>query len=291
MKKRLIIITGPTAVGKTTFAIKLAQKYETAIISVDSRQFYRELKIGTATPTEEELDAAPHYFIGNLSIHDYYNVAIYEKQALECLYKLFEKHDVVIAVGGSGLYIDALCYGIDDFPDANIKVREKIKKRFLEEGIQFLQEKVKKLDPEYYKTVDINNPKRLQRALEVIVETGKTYSSQRVRKKSKRDFVIDKFVLNMDRAELNHRINKRVDIMMEEGLEQEARNMFEFKDLNSLNTVGYKELFKFFDGEISKEQAITDIKTNSRRYAKRQVTWFKRYDDFKWINAGNFDEI
>ena len=283
--KELIVIAGPTAVGKTAFAIKLAKKYQTEIISADSRQFYRELKIGTAAPTEEELTSAPHHFIGNLSIHDYYNVSIYEQEALKLIRQLFEKHDKVIAVGGSGLYIDALCYGIDELPDADEQLRRKIKQKFAEEGIAYLQREVKRLDPDFYEIADINNPKRLQRALEVCLATGKTYSSLRKNKRKSREFMIRKYVLNMERERLYERINLRVDQMMEAGLLKEVRSLIPYRTLNALNTVGYKELFRYFDGEISLEQAVTDIKTNSRRYAKRQITWFKRYDDFEWIDS------
>ncbi len=282
--KKLILIAGPTAVGKTSYAIDLAKKYNTEIISTDSRQFYREMQIGTAAPTAEELAAAPHNFIGNLSIHDYYNVSIYEKEAVKRIHKLFEQHDVVVAVGGSGLYIDALCYGIDDLPDAEPKLRQDIKDKFAIHGIEYLQDEVRRLDPDYFAEADIMNHKRLQRALEVCIQTGKTYSSQRTRSKQKREFEIEKIVLNMPRETLYQRINKRVDIMVEDGLVEEAKGLLEFEDLNALNTVGYKELFQYFNSKISLEQAITDIKTHSRRYAKRQVTWFKRYDDFKWID-------
>lgn len=281
--KELIVITGPTAVGKTSYAIDLAKKYNTDILSVDSRQFYRELQIGTASPSEEELAAAPHHFIGNLSIHDYYNVSIYEQEALALLNKLFKEHDKVIVVGGSGLYIDALCNGIDELPDADDNLRKEIKKNFEEQGISYLQKEVLRLDPEFYNIVDQSNYKRLQRALEVCLATGQTYTSQRINTKKSRPFKISKFVLNMDREVLYHRINQRVDQMVEMGLIDEAKSMHPYRDLNALNTVGYKELFKHFEGDISLEQAITDIKTNSRRYSKRQVTWFKRYEDYEWI--------
>ncbi len=282
-EKKLIVIAGPTAVGKTSYAIKLAQEYNTEIISTDSRQFYRELQIGTAAPTEEELNAAPHHFIGNLSIHNYYNVSIYEKEAIKKIEELFKTHDTVIAVGGSGLYIDALCYGIDNLPDAEPKLRQEIKDKFAKYGIEYLQDEVRRLDPDYFAKADIYNHKRLQRALEVCIQTGKTYSSQRTEKKIKRNFKIEKIVMNMPREILYDRINKRVDIMVKDGLIEEVKGLIPNKDLNALNTVGYKELFQYFDNMISLEQAITDIKTHSRRYAKRQLTWFKRYDDFTWI--------
>ena len=281
--KELIVIAGPTAVGKTSYAIELAQKYDTEILSADSRQFYRELQIGTAAPTEEELAAAPHHFIGNLSIHDYYNVSMYEREAMQLIEDLFQKHDKLIVVGGSGLYIDALCYGIDELPDADERLRSEIKRRYAEEGIEYLQKEVARLDPEFYKVVDQNNHKRLQRALEVCLATGKTYSSQRTNKKKSRPFAIRKLVLNMERELLYERINKRVDLMMEAGLLDEVKSLLPFRELNALKTVGYTELFRYLDGAISLEQAVTDIKTNSRRYSKRQVTWFKRYDDFEWI--------
>ena len=281
--KELIVIAGPTAVGKTSYAIEIAQKYKTEILSADSRQFYRELQIGTAAPTKEELSAAPHHFIGNLSIHDYYNVSIYEQEAMALIDQLFQKHDKLVVVGGSGLYIDALCYGIDELPDADEHLRSEIKRRYAEEGIEYLQKEIKRLDPEFYKEVDKNNYKRLQRALEVCLSTGKTYSSQRTHKKKIRPFKIRKLVLNMERQLLYERINKRVDKMMDLGLLIEVKSLLAFRELNALKTVGYTELFRFLDGEITLEQAITDIKTNSRRYSKRQITWFKRYDDFEWI--------
>jgi len=283
--KELIVIAGPTAVGKTSYAIELAKKYNTEILSADSRQFYRELQIGTAAPTKEELAAAPHHFIGNLSIHDYYNVSIYEQEAMQLIEDLFHKHDKLIVVGGSGLYIDALCYGIDELPDADKSLRNEIKRRFTEEGIEYLQKEVERLDPDFYKVVDINNHKRLQRALEVCLATGKTYSSQRTNKRKSRPFKIRKIVLNMERELLYERINKRVDLMMEAGLLSEVKSLLPNRELNALKTVGYTELFRYLDGDISLEQAVTDIKTNSRRYSKRQVTWFKRYDDFEWIEV------
>ena len=283
--KELIVIAGPTAVGKTSYAIELAQKYNTEILSADSRQFYRELQIGTAAPTDEELAAAPHHFIGNLSIHDYYNVSMYEQEAMRLIENLFQKHDKLIVVGGSGLYIDALCYGIDELPDADESLRSEIKRRFAEEGIEYLQQEVERLDPEFYKVVDVNNHKRLQRALEVCLATGKTYSSQRTNKRKSRPFKIRKLVLNMERELLYERINKRVDLMMEAGLLDEVKSLLPNRELNALKTVGYTELFRYIDEDISLEQAVTDIKTNSRRYSKRQVTWFKRYDDFEWVEV------
>jgi len=282
-KKTLIIIAGPTAVGKTSLAIELAQKLNCEIISADSRQFYREMKIGVAAPTNEELAMAKHHFIGNLSIHDYYNVSIFEQQALEKINELFLKDDYVIAVGGSGLYIQALMHGIDEMPDVDEKLRDEIKQKYTDLGLEFLQNEVEKLDPEYFEIADVNNPKRLMRALEVIKQTGEKYSKIRTNSKKNRDFEIKAFVLNMERQKLYDRINRRVDLMLEQGLIQEAESLYKFRNLNALNTVGYKELFKYFDGDWSKDLAIEKIKTNSRRFSKRQITWFKRDSAFEWI--------
>lgn len=282
-KKVLIVIAGPTAVGKTEMAIQLAQYFSTEIISADSRQFYKDLIIGTAAPTDDELKKAMHHFIGNLSLSDYYNVSIYEQQALQKLETIFEKSDFAIAVGGSGLYINALCHGIDELPDAEEYLREQIKTDFAKFGLEYLQKKVMELDPVYFENCDQKNPKRLMRAFEVCLATGKPYSSLRKNFKAKRNFEIIKICLISDREVLNERINLRVEKMMDSGLLEEAKKMLPYKDLNSLNTVGYKELFRYFENEISLEQAIIDIKTNSRRYAKRQVTWFKKDSEFCWL--------
>lgn len=281
--KTLIIVSGPTAVGKTKFAIELAKALKTEIISCDSRQFYHEMKIGTAYPSQEELTEVKHHFIGNLNLSDYYNVSIYEKAALQQLEIIFQSSDFAVAVGGSGLYIQALCDGIDELPDADEELRNSIKQNYAQEGLSYLQAEVIKHDPVYYESCDQQNPKRLMRALEVCLATSIPYSQQRTNKKAERPFKIIKLVLNTDRSELNERINARVDQMLENGLVEEAKVLYPFKDLNALNTVGYKELFAYFDGKISLEQAIIDIKTNSRRYAKRQVTWFKRDPQFRWI--------
>jgi tRNA dimethylallyltransferase len=290
-KRQLIVIAGPTASGKTALAIRLAQFFQTEIISTDSRQFYREMKIGTAAPSEEELLAAPHHFIGNLSIHDYYNVSLYEQQALEKLNQLFKNKSIAIAVGGSGMYIDALCHGIDDLPNADENIRANLIAEFEKQGITFLQEEVKRLDPDFYSVVDSKNPKRLQRALEVIYATGKTYSSQRTQSKKIRDFEIQYFFIEPERSSLYKRIDARVDQMIENGLIDEAKKLFEYRSLNALNTVGYKELFSFMEGKISLDQAIIDIKTHSRRYAKRQFTWFKRFDEYQWHSPSEIEKI
>jgi tRNA dimethylallyltransferase len=289
MEKTLIVLAGPTAVGKTSMAISIAQALHTEIISADSRQFYREMKIGTAAPTQEELAKARHHFIGNLSIHDYYNVSIYEQEALIKISEIFENKDYVVVVGGSGMYLDALCNGIDQLPDADFELRNQIVNNYQIHGLPWLQAEVEHLDPEYFYSCDSNNPKRLQRALEVILATGKTYSSQRTKEKKARPFKILKFVLNADRTLLYNRIDQRVDVMVKDGLIDEARNLFPNRELNALNTVGYKELFASFDQQISLEQAIIDVKTHSRNYAKRQLTWFKRDPEYIWVS--NFEQI
>ena len=290
-KKKLIVIAGPTAVGKTNFAIELAQKKNTEIISADSRQFFKEISIGTAKPTSDELSLVPHHFIGNLSIEDYYNVSKFENDVIALLDKLFLKFDTVVMVGGSGLYIDAVCNGIDDLPDSDEKIRSELKNQFKEKGIESLLIELQKLDPEYYEIVDKANTNRILRALEVIKETGKTFTELRKNSKKLRPFEIQKFCLNRDREELFEHISIRVDKMMEEGLLNEVKSQIRNRHLNALNTVGYKEIFSYLDGKISLEQAITDLKTNTRRYAKRQLTWFKRDDSYTWINPNQMDEV
>lgn len=288
--KSLIVVAGPTAVGKTDFAIKLANHYNSEIISADSRQFYEGMKIGTAAPTVDELKKAKHHFVGNLQLYDYFNVSMFEQQALDVIYKLFIHNDKVILTGGSGLYINALCYGIDDFPDANISLRKKLIKDFEKKGLEWLQKIIQEKDPEYYKIVDIKNPKRLLRALEVCLATGKTYSEQRTASKKDRDFNIIKIALNLPREKLFSRINSRVDKMIESGLIDEVKKLQPFQMLNSLNTVGYKEIFEYLDQKITLDQAIEKIKTNTRRYAKRQITWFKKDTDFHWFNPNQLGE-
>jgi tRNA dimethylallyltransferase len=282
---RLIVLTGPTAVGKTELSISLAQKHNTHIISCDSRQFYREMKIGTAAPSQKELQAVPHHFIGHLSIHDYYNVSMFEQDVLKLLPELFKNSDTVIMTGGSGMYIDAVAYGIDELPDADETIRQQVKAELTKNGLEGLQIWLQRLDPEHYETIDKFNPNRMLRAIEVCLQTGKPFSELRKNQSKKRDFEIEKICLVRPREELYHRINLRVDKMMEQGLEKEARSLYKFRHLNALNTVGYKELFSYFDGEISLEQAVTDIKTHSRRYAKRQLTWFKRDESYRWVDV------
>ena len=280
--KTLIVLTGPTAIGKTELALEVAKHFNTEIISADSRQFYKEISIGTAKPTEAELQAVPHHFVGHLSATDYYNVSRFEQDVLRLLDRLFKKHDYVVMAGGSGLYIDAVCHGIDEFPDADEKLRAKLNKTLAEQGIEALRQKLKELDPEYYKAVDRNNPKRLMRAIEVCMLTGKKYSELRKKESPERDFRILKIGLNTEREKLFERINRRVDKMIQAGLIDEVRSLEKYRHLNALNTVGYKEIFAFLDGIYSREKAIEKIKTNTRRYAKRQLTWFRRDEEIHW---------
>lgn len=272
----LLVIAGPTAVGKTQFAIQTAIECESVVLSADSRQFYREMKIGTAAPTEEELAQVPHYFVGNLSIHDYYSVSRYEQEVLALLPSLFAKHPVVVMSGGSGLYIDAVCQGIDDMPDPETETREYVHQLFQNEGVEGLRSQLRRLDPAYYDRCNLADHKRMMRAVEVSLQMGKPYSEFLKNNRKQRDFDIVKWCLTRPRAELFDRINQRAEVMMQQGWIEEARALYPYRHLNSLNTVGYKELFDYFDGKLSLEQAITDIKTHTRRYAKRQMTWFNR---------------
>ncbi len=290
-KNTLIVIIGPTAIGKTALSIELAKFFNSEILSADSRQFYKELKIGAAPPSPEELNLIKHHFIGNLNLNDYYNVSIYEKEALVVLKTLFQKNNIVVMVGGSGLYIDALCSGIDDLPNPNPEIRKKINHIFDKEGIESLRFQLKLLDPEYYNNVDLANPKRLIRAIEVCLTTGQTYSSLRTKPKQKREFNIVKIGLNRNRAELNEIINKRVDLMIGNGLIEEAKELHKFKFLNSLNTVGYKELFDYFENKMSLDLAIEKIKTNTRRFAKRQLTWFMKDQEIQWMHPNEKEKI
>lgn len=287
----LIAVIGPTAIGKTKISIELAKHFNTSILSADSRQFYKELQIGTAAPTAFELEEAPHHFIGNLSISDEYNVARYETEALELLTQLFTNNEVVILTGGSGLYIDAVCTGIDELPDYDPEIRENIKEIYATQGIENLRIWLKKLDPTYYEQVDLANPKRLMRAIEVCLQTGKKYSELRKSNPKKRHFQILKIGLNTQRQNLYDRINQRTDLMMQQGLLDEAKIFFPHKHLNPLNTVGYKELFLFLENKMSIEEAIEKIKTNTRRYAKRQLTWFCRYNDIHWFEPTALPKI
>ena len=289
--KNLFVIAGPTAVGKTDVAIELAKAFNAEILSADSRQFYSEMCIGTAKPDKQQLNEVKHHFVGQLSIHDYYNVSNFENEAMLSLKSLFQQKDIVFMVGGSGLYIDAVCRGIDDFPDPKPELRSYLKGIYQHEGIVKLQEMLLQLDPEYLATVDINNPNRLLRALEVCHTTGKKFSEQRLNSSKTRDFQIIKIGLNLPRPELFSRIELRVDQMIEKGLVNEVKSLLPFRHLNALNTVGYKEIFDFLDSKITLEQAIVNIKTNTRRYAKRQLTWFNRTNEYTWFEPSDINEI
>lgn len=283
--KTLIVIAGPTAIGKTAAAIQLAQHFSTVILSADSRQFYREMSIGTAKPTDDELAAAKHYFINSHSITEPFSVGSFEQQGLKLLDELFKVHDIIILVGGSGLYIKAICEGFDNIPDADAGVRERLNLELVEKGITYLQEKLKLADPDYYNQVDISNPQRVIRALEVFEATGNPFSSYRISATNTRPFNIIKIALDMPRELLYNRINQRVDVMMEQGLLDEVQSLINYRNLNALNTVGYNELFDHLDGKISLDIAIDKIKQNTRRFAKRQLTWFRKDKGFHWIEA------
>ncbi len=283
--KTLIVIAGPTASGKTAIGIELAKHFKTVVLSADSRQFYREMSIGTAKPNPEELKAAKHYFIDSLSVTENYTAGDYERDALLLLDQLFKIHDIVILVGGSGLFIKAVCEGFDFFPDIKPGVREKLIAEFEEKGIGYLQEKLRAADPQHFEQVDRNNPQRVIRALEVFESSGSPYSSFRKTGARERQFQIVKFGLGMDRNVLYNRINRRVDDMIENGLVDEARSLLPYRHLNSLNTVGYTELFDHFDGKTDLETAVALIKQNTRRFAKRQMTWFRKDKEIIWVLA------
>ena len=291
IENTLLVIVGPTAVGKTDFAIDVALKLGTEIVSCDSRQIYKEMMIGTARPTNEQLSKVKHHLIATQSIHDYYNASMFEFEVLNLLKNLFEEHKTVVMTGGSGLYIDAVCKGIDDLPTIEPEVRQKVLQRFQDEGIESLRRELFRIDPEYCHTSDMQNPKRIFKALEVFYMTGKPYSTFLTQNKKPRDFKIITIALNKDRKQLYSNIDKRVDIMVQQGLVEEARELFEYRHLNALNTVGYKELFDYFDGNTSLETAIELIKRNSRRYAKRQITWFLRNKETIWFNNEQKEEI
>ena len=289
--RTLIVIAGPTASGKTAAAIELAKKLGTEILSADSRQFYKEMSIGTAAPTPKELLEVKHHFVHNISIFDQYDVATYEQEALLLLSKLFIDHKEVILTGGSGLFIDAVCNGIDAMPNIDPENRQRVNVLYKEQGIEALQQELQRLDPEYWSIVDQKNPRRLQRALEVCYQTGNTFTSFRTASKAKRDFNIQKYALLWERNELNNRINQRVERMLSQGLVDEARSLYPHRELNALNTVGYKELFDYFDGKISLMEAVEQIKLNTRHYAKRQMTWLRRDPEYQWINPSEGDFI
>ncbi|MCF6348388.1 MAG: tRNA (adenosine(37)-N6)-dimethylallyltransferase MiaA [Flavobacteriaceae bacterium] len=284
MNNYLITIIGPTAIGKTAMSIKVAKHFNTEIISSDSRQFYKEMIIGTAVPNADELNAVKHHFIQNLSIHNDYSVGQFEKDAIGKLNELFEKHNCVVLVGGSGLYVDAVLKGLDDFPKVDPSIRENLKSQLKENGIIPLQKQLKKLDVESYEKIDIENHQRLIRALEICIGTDKPYSSFLTDKTTQRNFIPVKIGLTADREIIYDRINQRVDIMVDNGLLDEAKKLFKNKKLNALQTVGYKELFSFLNNETSFDFAIEEIKKNTRRFAKRQLTWFRKDDEIQWFN-------
>lgn len=287
----LIVVCGPTASGKTSLAVKLAHHFNTVVLSADSRQFYKEMRIGTAVPTPEEREGVEHYFVQHLSVHQPYNASAYADEALLLLHQLFLSRRVVILAGGSGLYINMLCHGMDPMPDPEPEIRKLIDETFSKQGLEALQAWIARLDPETHQRIDLNNPKRLQRAIEVCLITGKPYSQQRTAVRQPRFFNILKFGMNRPRPELFERIARRTDAMLAEGLLEEARGLIPCRNLNSLQTVGYRELFDHFDGKISLEQAITDIKTNTRRYAKRQITWFQRDEEIHWEHPDNLQTL
>ena len=284
MTKNLIVIVGPTAIGKTSMSIKIAKALGCEIVSADSRQFYKEMKIGTAVPTTQELSEAKHHLIQHISVQDNYSVGDFEKEAIELIEKLFQNNKYVVLVGGSGLYVDAITKGLDDFPDIDPRVRTQLQKLLDNEGIEALQGRLKTLDPEHYQKVDINNPHRIMRALEVCIGTGKTYTSFLSKPKKLRSFSVIKIGLTADREVIYDRINQRVDIMLEEGLVEEVKGLQPFESLNALNTVGYKEIFNTLNGEWTLDFAISEIKKNTRRFAKRQLTWFRKDAEIQWFD-------
>ena len=290
-KKILLVIVGPTAVGKTGLSISLAKELETHIISADSRQFFREMNIGTAKPTTDEMKGVKHYFIDHLSIHDVYNIADYEKDALDCVAREFLKKDLLILTGGSGLYVKAVCEGIDDIPAVDPEIRQSLNELLEEKGIDHLSQNLKRQDPAYFSKIDLNNPQRIIRALEVCLGTGKPYSSFLKGRKQKRPFEIVKIGLNLSRELLYARINQRMDGMVSSGLFEEAERLYPFKELNALQTVGYKEIFDYLDGEYDRREAIRLLKRNSRRYAKRQLTWFNRDPSIEWFLPDEYDRV
>lgn len=288
---KIIFIVGPTAIGKTAMGIRVANHFNTEIISADSRQFFREMSIGTAKPTPEELTQAKHHFINNLSIKDEYSVGAFEKETLELIESYKGKKEVLVVVGGSGLYVDAIAHGFDDLPQGDPETRERLNKVLEDEGIEPIVAQLKLLDPEYYAKVDVKNPQRVIRALDVCLSTGKKFSSFHNKSSKKRPFDFIKIGLNMGRPELYARVNHRVDLMKDAGLVEEVKSLSEFQSLNALNTVGYSEIFSFLNGDLSLEEAIELIKRNTRRFAKRQITWFNKRGDVNWYSPQDGDEI
>ena len=289
--KNLIVITGPTGVGKTELCLRLADFFNVPIINADSRQIFAELPIGTAAPTIKQQERTKHYFVGTHKLTDYYSASLYEQDVIQLLDKLFEDSDIAILTGGSMMYIDAVCNGIDDIPTVDENTRETMKRRLATEGLPALVEELKQLDPEHWNIVDRNNPRRVVHALEICHMTGKTYTSFRKNEKKKRPFNIIKIGLTLPREVLYNRINARVIDMINNGFVEEARKVYPLRGLNSLNTVGYKELFDYFDGNISLDDAIFKIQSNTRRYARKQLTWYKKDENMKWFEPNNVEEI
>jgi len=284
IQKYLIVVIGPTAIGKTALAIELARRFGCEILSCDSRQFFKEMSIGTAVPTDDELAAAKHHFIHNKSIFESYTVGDFERDAIATLENLYQTNDFAVMVGGSGLYVDAVLKGFDEFPEIDPKVREQLSAQFEAEGIGYLQSELQRLDPDYFGIVDTGNPQRMMRALEVSIGTGKPYSSFLRGKENRRNFKPIIVGLTAEREIMYDRINRRVDIMISEGLLEEARRLYQHRELNALQTVGYRELFDYFDGQISLETALEEIKKNTRRFAKRQMTWFRKSQNVLWFD-------
>lgn len=292
MHPTLVVITGPTAVGKTALCVEIAKHFNTHIISADSRQFFKELSIGTAKPTIEEMQGVIHHFVDSHSIKQTYNATNFENDVLTLLEKLFKTKPILILTGGSGLYIDAVCNGFDDdIPEGNEQLRNELEELFNKYGIEILQEKLKQLDPDFYNTIDLNNVKRLYRAIEVCTLSPKSYTSLRVGKTKKRPFNIIKIALNRDKEELYNRINLRVDMMMQNGLLDEVKNVLPFKNHNALKTVGYTELFNYLDEKLTLEEAVEKIKVNTRHYAKKQLSWFNKSNDYTWFHPSNHEDI
>ena len=283
--KRLIVVVGPTAVGKTAECIRLARMLDTEIVSADSRQFYKEMNIGVARPSESELATIPHHLIAHISVSQDYNAAMYERDASEIIGRLFQEKDDVVLTGGSGLYVNAVCNGMDDIPDKDESIRQELNDLFATQGLEPLQRELQEKDPEYWEIVDKRNHIRLIRALEVCRQTGRTFSSFRSQKKTKRDFDIIKIGIRRSRENLLERIYRRVDCMLEQGLIEEVKGLYEYKNLQALNAVGYKEIFDFLDGKTSLQEAVEQIKINTRRYAKRQMTWFCKDKEIQWLDA------
>jgi tRNA dimethylallyltransferase len=291
MPKTLIVLLGPTGIGKTELSLSIAEKYNSPIISSDSRQLFKDIPIGTAAPTEEQKKRVRHYFVAMLDLHHYFSAAKFEEEVLKFLDDYFKENDVIVMTGGSMMYIDAVCDGIDDMPTVTDEIRQKVMDMYSSLGLEALAEKLKELDPEYYEKVDRKNPKRVMHALEMCIMTGKTYTSFRTNRKKERPFNIIKIGLTMDREKLYERINRRVDLMIEEGLVDEVRSVLPYRSHNALNTVGYKEIFKYLDGEWTLDFAIEKIKQNSRIYSRKQMTWFKRDETITWFSPEEKERI